>query len=655
MNKTDDFVITNGILEKYIGTDAEVVIPNGVIGIGDRAFQFNNTTVTAITFPEAVTEINIRVIDHCDNLEYIRVDKNNVFFAADENGILFNKDKTAIIKYPRKNACKNYIVPNSVTVISERAFSKSDNLESVVIPDSVTTLGEEAFWGCYELTTVNIPDSVKSIGESAFEHCELIESITLPEGITKIPYKFAGSCRSLKSFFIPSTVKEISPYAFDDCESLLRIVVDNNNQAYSTDENGILFNKKKTELVKYPTNLPFESYAVPDSVRTFSKNAFAGCRNLKHISIPEGVCEIGYGAFSYFSGLISVTIPEGVTHIERSAFSDCENLVSVFLPDSLTFINYHVFFNCKKLKTIRLSDNVNYVYENAFLGCDSLVDIRACEAVSDIVWKILTKTQKHNVCCYKLKNGIALNKKQSRHLKMEAESFWNSVFSSGDADMLRNMLSYYKKPDVEMLDMLLEKSTHHAELNLFLIEYKNKLYPPEKLQREQEEKLEKDLGLVERTEKDWKKLFGTREYDGELEILKYKGKDELVEIPEKIGNCPVRWIKEGAFKNNRYIHTVVIPGSIIKIGWEAFKNCKNLERVIVNEGVRQLGNNAFENCTQLQRIILPSSLTKIGYNCFLDSSNNFDKNLDGVEINAPSSGEAIKYAKRNKLKYSIIK
>ena len=39
MSNANDFVIKNGVLEKYNGHDAEVMIPDGVTTIGDEAFM----------------------------------------------------------------------------------------------------------------------------------------------------------------------------------------------------------------------------------------------------------------------------------------------------------------------------------------------------------------------------------------------------------------------------------------------------------------------------------------------------------------------------------------------------------------------------------------------------------------------------------------
>ena len=38
MSNVNDFIIENGVLKKYTGNDIEVVIPDGVICIGQQAF-----------------------------------------------------------------------------------------------------------------------------------------------------------------------------------------------------------------------------------------------------------------------------------------------------------------------------------------------------------------------------------------------------------------------------------------------------------------------------------------------------------------------------------------------------------------------------------------------------------------------------------------
>ena len=49
-----NFEIENGILKKYKGDGGDVILPEGITEIGERAFHLCQT-LTAITIPEGVT------------------------------------------------------------------------------------------------------------------------------------------------------------------------------------------------------------------------------------------------------------------------------------------------------------------------------------------------------------------------------------------------------------------------------------------------------------------------------------------------------------------------------------------------------------------------------------------------------------------------
>ena len=63
----EDFIIDNGILKKYKGSDKDVVMPDRVAVIGEYAFS-GCTGLTSITIPESVTTIGKDVFYGCDDL-----------------------------------------------------------------------------------------------------------------------------------------------------------------------------------------------------------------------------------------------------------------------------------------------------------------------------------------------------------------------------------------------------------------------------------------------------------------------------------------------------------------------------------------------------------------------------------------------------------
>ena len=100
-------------------------------------------------------------------------------------------------------------------------------------------------------------------------------------------------------------VTSIGDWALRDCTGLTSINVASGNNYYSGN-NGVLFNKKKTELIRYPAGKSQTSYTIPDSVTSIRGNAFAGCTGLTSIAIPNSVTSIGDWAFDGCTGLKDV-------------------------------------------------------------------------------------------------------------------------------------------------------------------------------------------------------------------------------------------------------------------------------------------------------------------------------------------------------------
>jgi len=339
--------------------------------IGYKTFT---ARLTSISIPNSVTAINAYEFDKIKSLININIHPDNPTYSSEE-GVCFNKDKTKLLKYPKGRKEEHYTIPdsvkkidrsaffcseltsitipNSVTEIDEKAFGYCDNLNSIVIPDSVKEIGNGIFHSCENLTSVtipdslisignyafrnckrlvsiNIPNSVKKIGYSAFSRCNMLSSITIPDSVEEIGSWAFECCYRLTSLFIPSSVTKISECAFDECFNLT-IHVDSDNPVYSS-ENGILFNKDRTELLRYPVK-QYGDYVIPSSVKKIGRYAFFKCNRLISISIPDSVTEIEFYAFWNCTGLSTIDIPNSVVEINRFAFNDCPAFITVH-PDN---------------------------------------------------------------------------------------------------------------------------------------------------------------------------------------------------------------------------------------------------------------------------------------------------------------------------------
>ena len=163
----------------------EVSLPGTITSIGDAAFE--NSALTSIDIPAAVTSIGRWAFTGTPYLERIHVDEGNPVYDSREdcNAIIETATNTLV------QACKNTVIPASVTTIGEYAFGGDLGSFGVRLPEvytlpaTVTTICDFAFREC-NMKKVLIPNSVTSIGRYAFSLCENLESVDLPESLMTI-------------------------------------------------------------------------------------------------------------------------------------------------------------------------------------------------------------------------------------------------------------------------------------------------------------------------------------------------------------------------------------------------------------------------------------------------------------------------------------
>ena len=174
-----------------------------------------------------------------------------------------------------------------------------DKVKKVIVEDGVTSIGKFAFKYCRSLTSIEIPSSVTSIGKWAFEDCSKLTSVTFAGGsqCASIGYGAFYGCKSLTSISIPSSVTSIGESAFSGCYGLQNITVAAANPNFSSDDQGVLYNKTKTTLIWCPRGTPLTSITIPSSVKIIGDYAFTDCDRITSITIPSSVTSIWDSAF----------------------------------------------------------------------------------------------------------------------------------------------------------------------------------------------------------------------------------------------------------------------------------------------------------------------------------------------------------------------
>ncbi len=296
----------------------EVTLPDGLQKIGRNAFYV--TEVSKVTIGAGLKELDPTAFA-IDSMKTFIVSENNQHFSSDSQGVLYNKAKTRLLHYPAKLTA-TYVVPNSVTELGAYAFY-CVSLFEVTLPSSLEVIGEYCFQGASAGTFV-LPASLRSVGENAFAQSRFT--------------------------------------AFR---------VEDGNTRFSTDDAGVLFNKDKTYLIRYPIYRE-GSYDIPNGVTEIAPYAFSNCQLLPAVTIPEGVKELKDSTFYNSQYLEEVTLPNSLKTIGSSAFDYCIRLKDVTLPGGLTYIGDYAFFGCRAFESIAIPNSVETIGDSAFCYCNSL-------------------------------------------------------------------------------------------------------------------------------------------------------------------------------------------------------------------------------------------------------------------------------------------
>jgi hypothetical protein len=116
------------------------------------------------------------------------------------------------------------VIPNSITVIGQHAFSSTQSIKKVILPETLTEIGTGAFSYCTHLQSINIPKKLNKINNHTFAYSNLRE-VEIPNSITQIGACAFNGCYKMKRIVIPESVKVIGEYAFSDCYELESIII----------------------------------------------------------------------------------------------------------------------------------------------------------------------------------------------------------------------------------------------------------------------------------------------------------------------------------------------------------------------------------------------------------------------------------------------
>ncbi len=268
-----DFVIKNGVLEKYTGESTEVIIP------------------------KKVTEIKKLAFEKCNEIETV-------------------------------------YIADGVERIDEYAFKNCGSLESIHVPKSLSTVYVTSFRGCNNLNKVFIED-MSYWYKNGFGNCipvayelyiddKLVENLVIPEGVTKIHEGTFQNNSGIKSVSLPDSLTEICNNAFIKCH--IESIYINNLNAWCKYGFGKSFNSKYNLYINAKSA---NEITIPDGITEIKSDSFSNCKNLVSVILPDSVKKTGARAFKNCVNLKSVVLPKNISSIADNAFDGCSKINSI--------------------------------------------------------------------------------------------------------------------------------------------------------------------------------------------------------------------------------------------------------------------------------------------------------------------------------------
>ena len=374
---TPEFVVEDGTLVGYNGTDPDVIVPEKVNGqtitaINLFAFR-SNQNINSIILPDSITDIGEESFAWCTNLKKVVLPKN----LTQINVGLFRKC----------TSLETIELPKTVTFIDAEAFEGCSSLKEITIPDGVEEIYDDTFDNCTALTKINLPASVTAIASGAFGSCTSLESINL-DNISSIG-KFAFyNCTGLTELTLGENPVDISRKAFSGCSNITKVTVKNSETSLDSTglaelENLSIYGhiNSVAQLFADKNDIPFYDLKTGERIINEwvvdNEGVVWGYKgNETDIVIPRevngiAINKIGENAFAN-SKITSVEMEDNIQSVDDDAFIDCESLRSVKLSKSMESLP-GCFSGCGSLEYISIPSNIKSIYVYAFYSCKNVV------------------------------------------------------------------------------------------------------------------------------------------------------------------------------------------------------------------------------------------------------------------------------------------
>ena len=641
------FVIEDRILVAYKGLGGDVVIPDdeGISYIGPYAFCLYttdntiyvdeddydankipqaNTTVTSITVPYGVEDIQKYAFYNCTGLESVTLPSTIRFvreytFAGDVNlKVVNNLGEAEVIGAHAFDGCTSLESADlsKAYAIGESAFKNCSALESVDLTalrntgrgvfEGCTQLGsvkltantklsremfarsglvtvdvyetveipQFCFADCARLTTVNIHNDLVTIGSGAFSKCSLLETVNILGKVDGIGAQVFQGCENLKKITLPNCAVTLGNAIFGDCKNLEEVAFGKDTVLKSI---GTLFGG--TNIKKF----------------TVAEGGIYSVSADGKLLLTDGGKTAVLAAVGATFG--EYTLPSEITKIAPSAFAGTD--ISALIVSGNTEIGSYAFASCNKLERVVFPTGCKItIGNNAFRGNAELKEIENLESAEDVGDYAFAETGLTSASVGANSvygEGVFFRSKLTVVTVGANAKFGLGAFQRCDALTTVHMPAaggvhfgiacFYgdallKDIDLSKHDAVIESQAFYGCTSLIT------------------------ANLAEVTE------IGTYAF-GECAALSAVSIPKLVKLGE---GAFARYEDDGT--GAAFIE-ITLPATLKEMGDGAFLGCSRLREIVIPSSVEKFGNIMFGFCAELSKVTLPAGITDLGILTFI--------------------------------------
>ena len=652
-------------------------------------YAFGGTAITSFTFPtlennEKMINLGFGLFDGCKSLNTITISAsvtsvagvftgcsviknlyvdpaNSDFTVEDGMPILYNKTKDAIRYVFDDSLAGEFVVPDTVKIISANSFDGQTNITKIFVPKSVVEVGDYAFANCksLELVEFDSESQLTTLGNYLFSNSEMLKNVSLPTGLTSISdYMFYG-CSSLESISALKSTK-IGSNAFNNCVKLAHANFSKN--LTEIDESAffscfslesfklyanITLGQKVFKGCSGLTNVEFEegfeslpsytfqncssltSITLPQSLKSIGNYCFNGTK-LTEVTIPCNVEELGWNIFDGLKTLVSAKVEAPIVELGDSLFESCTNLENVELAEGIEFIAYNCFYECKALKEIKLPESLVSIGSSAFQG-SGLETITLPKNVKDVgVYYYGDTISSYSYTevfadCLNLKEVVIESKvmKELGGYLFENTPALKSITLPNGIESIYS--SCFKESGIEEINI--SSVTELGDSVFKNCENLKKVIFNESLTKIPNYLFSGCVSLVDVDFPTAVTELGDCSYQNtgitkvNLPNISNFG-DEVFDGCKKLESfeatsSDIKEIPDGMFNGCEKLTNLKLSDSLVKIGANAFAGT-GVTSFVLPKGLEVLGNGAFKNCKSLRGIDFTNndSIKKVGDNAF---------------------------------------